>query len=82
MCLQVTMLYPSPQIKPSISSNPQIFFGVDSEVSKLIKLFEDIVPKLQKTFVHCVQEKKELDPPLGNLSISKDAHSIELLRNS
>ncbi|XP_068398495.1 peptidyl-prolyl cis-trans isomerase D isoform X6 [Eschrichtius robustus] len=36
-----------------------------------------LYPKLQKIFVHCVQEKKALDPPLGNLYISKDVLSIE-----
>ncbi|XP_036709185.1 peptidyl-prolyl cis-trans isomerase D isoform X3 [Balaenoptera musculus] len=36
-----------------------------------------LYPKLQKIFVRCVQEKKALDPPLGNLYISKDVLSIE-----
>ncbi|KAF3826142.1 hypothetical protein GH733_006256, partial [Mirounga leonina] len=59
------MSHPSPETNPFNPSNPQVFFGVDIGGRKLM-----LYPKQQKNFVLCVQEKKALDPPLGNLSIS------------
>ncbi|KAM9086567.1 peptidyl-prolyl cis-trans isomerase D isoform 2-T3 [Megaptera novaeangliae] len=70
-----------PRLSRPTPVTPESSWTWTSEGSEWVELswncLQILYPKLQKIFVHCVQEKKALDPPLGNLYISKDVLSIE-----